>query len=167
MFRFIQVKPQVDDRPRPDYSIVYTANSAGKEAVGVKHNDKKAAKGSFLLYKFTDTYTFPKRTIDKAVCIKPFPFFGFLHNEALSFTMRLHNGFLIQCFQKKKVSVEGVDLFHSSDDILAGYLSGFVEVLLAGELQDLHLPIFFESKLPQVLRISPAKVLHLRALRVH
>lgn len=63
-----QAETQDDDRPRPDYSTIYTANSAGKEAVGVRHTDKKATKGCFLLYKYTDSYTFSKRTIDKAVC---------------------------------------------------------------------------------------------------
>lgn len=57
-----------DEIPRPDFSIVYTANSAGKEAVGVKHKDAKVAKGSFVLYKYSDTYTFSKRIVEKAVC---------------------------------------------------------------------------------------------------
>lgn len=59
-----------DEHPRPNFSIVYTANSAGKEAVGVKHKDVKAAKGSFLLYKYKETYTFSKAIVDKAVCVQ-------------------------------------------------------------------------------------------------
>lgn len=54
---------------KPDYNTVFSANSFGKEAVAVKHVDKKARKGCFLLYTYTDSYTFPKKSVENAVCV--------------------------------------------------------------------------------------------------
>lgn len=51
----------------PDHSFVLGANSFGKEVVGVKHKNKRARDGCFLLYTFTDTYTFKQTIVNEAV----------------------------------------------------------------------------------------------------
>lgn len=53
--------------PVPDRTMVLSANSHGKEVVGVMHMDPKAQSGSFVLYNFEKSYTFKKTAIDKAV----------------------------------------------------------------------------------------------------
>lgn len=45
-----------------------SANASGKEICAVKHGDPKARKGCFLTYKYTKTYAFDKRAVEKAVC---------------------------------------------------------------------------------------------------
>lgn len=54
--------------PKPDFTTVFSANKFGKEAVSVRHSDKKARSGCFLLYKYLESYTFPKKAIENAVC---------------------------------------------------------------------------------------------------
>lgn len=48
-------------------------------------------------------------------------------------------------FQKKKVAIEELDVFHCSITDLAKKMQSFIEVIIANELRDLSLPVFFES----------------------
>lgn len=51
----------------------------------------------------------------------------------------------MQFFQKKKANPEEKDVIQCSIDDQAKMLSNFVKVLLADEIEDLTLPVFFQS----------------------
>lgn len=63
----LQKALQSDNVPVPDYCVIHSANSYGKRVYGVKHTNKKAQGGSFLVYDYGDTYTFQKKAIERAV----------------------------------------------------------------------------------------------------
>lgn len=60
-----QEKPTT--HPIPEYTSVYAKTAYGKEVVGVKWHDPKAETGFFLLYNYTDTYSFDQAAVKKAV----------------------------------------------------------------------------------------------------
>lgn len=53
----------------PDRTLIKSCNDYGKEIVGVKHIEPKAAKGGFMRYSYTDEYIFKKEVVKKAVML--------------------------------------------------------------------------------------------------